>query len=592
MLEKIKLNNFKGGTENFKLSEKTEIFGFHESGKSRIKDAVVWCLTGKDSAGRGTRAAEVIDRKTPELPTTVELHFSDMELARTVELTEKRRIKTRLEIDGELVESKRKFNSIVEEKFGNEKLIFSSMIPGWFPEKINWDKRRKVILKIVGEPEKQVILDNIDGSEIIADLVDNSTGNKKKLKLKKKKGKDKIKELKARIDERKSNNNFSNMQKKEAEAEKEQAEKAIKKLREKLSGLDLPEKHKNEKELVGDEIEQDKLRIERIERNFKTIQADREKRLKKLIKDWEAESERKKETIGELRKDIEELRESRWTPSGDDVKCPVCGQELPAEQVEKKRKEWNRKRAVKIKNLTANKEKLNKELKTLKKEKPKVEKVKKDTVEIEKIKSRIEKNKKKLPEIEKALKNSREAGKQKKKIEAEITELEQKRNEKVDLLADIKKAEKDKNRVMELKSELQQIRDNNAKYTKKIKLLDIYDTVKADMMEADIEETLGVRVKMYEKNVSGDGMQDCCEIQVLDDAGVYIPYITANTANKMMVGAQLCRALQNEYNVELPCFLDNGESMRNEYYPLSAYTGQIVKLTVADNKILRVEKKE
>ena len=104
-------------------------------------------------------------------------------------------------------------------------------------------------------------------------------------------------------------------------------------------------------------------------------------RIRKAADEFEElEQKFKNKEIEKLRKkaqnkidDKKELIEENW--SGDNI-CPTCGQELPEEQVEEKREEYNQNKAEKIEELTTEIEEINEQGTNLAEE---IEQLKNDT---------------------------------------------------------------------------------------------------------------------------------------------------------------------------------------------------------------------
>lgn len=80
----------------------------------------------------------------------------------------------------------------------------------------------------------------------------------------------------------------------------------------------------------------------------------------------------------------------------------------------------------------------------------------------------------------------------------------------------------------------------------------------------------GVSVTMFEDQLNG-GLKSCCEITYKG-----VPYGLLNTAAQIAIGLRLIERLNREYNIELPVFVDNAESCY--LYPEVDF--QLIKLVV------------
>lgn len=65
-----------------------------------------------------------------------------------------------------------------------------------------------------------------------------------------------------------------------------------------------------------------------------------------------------------------------------------------------------------------------------------------------------------------------------------------------------------------------------------------------------------VKIRMFEQNLTNDGVKDVCDITV--DG---IPYSVLNTASRINAGIDICRTLALAYGMKAPIWVDNAESV-------------------------------
>lgn len=111
-------------------------------------------------------------------------------------------------------------------------------------------------------------------------------------------------------------------------------------------------------------------------------------------------------------------------------------------------------------------------------------------------------------------------------------------------------------------------------------ILDKFMEFKMESVQSQIEKALGgeISVKLFEQQLNGEVKQTC----KLTVNGV--PFNDLNNGHKIIAGLNLIKALQNLYDVYLPVFVDNAESINDSNLP--DMQCQIIKLKVSDDKEL------
>ena len=72
---------------------------------------------------------------------------------------------------------------------------------------------------------------------------------------------------------------------------------------------------------------------------------------------------------------------------------------------------------------------------------------------------------------------------------------------------------------------------------------------------------------MFKPNISNDGIQDTCDVLVLNESGL-VPYQSASTSEKIRANFELIEALSNYWGIDLPIIVDNGEAIEERNRPV------------------------
>jgi hypothetical protein len=84
-----------------------------------------------------------------------------------------------------------------------------------------------------------------------------------------------------------------------------------------------------------------------------------------------------------------------------------------------------------------------------------------------------------------------------------------------------------------------------------------------------------LKVKMFKKNITNDGVEPCCEMLV--DG---VPFADANTASQINAGLEIINLLSEFYQVSAPVFIDGRESVTD----IINTKGQVINLIVAPDQ--------
>lgn len=353
---------------------------------------------------------------------------------------------------------------------------------------------------------------------------------------------------------------------------------------------------------------------------------------KKRIPTLESEkAELGKQYMSEKEKAFDEtpylFDESKWKFDESTTVCSLCGQRLPEDKIEQLKTDFEEKKA-KAKEDAAER------LKTIRESfnNQKVAELNRiaslgtdKKSEIETMKSDIEDAEKKLPELreqeteqmkiknecikklselpEEADLSTNEDYKALMKKDTDLqsqidsaransidtSELESKKLELEAALEDAKTiiAQATKNveideRIAQLQAEQKEIGQKVADQEQMLYLLESFIRYKLDKVSDSINSHFKtVNFKLFEMQLNG-GMKDCCECTVNG-----VPYSTLNSGHRIVAGLDIIRSLSELYDVSVPIFVDNAESLNEFNVP--DMDAQLILLSVSEDKQLKVE---
>lgn len=167
------------------------------------------------------------------------------------------------------------------------------------------------------------------------------------------------------------------------------------------------------------------------------------------------------------------------------------------------------------------------------------------------------------------------------------TELEAKKvvlqDEISDIEAQIKAADntKVKERIAELEEEQRSVGQKIAEQEQMIDLTEIFIRAKMNMISEKINGRFKVvSFKMFSNQING-GLKETCECTVNG-----VPYSSLNNGHRIIAGLDIIRSLSDLYEVSVPVFADNAESINKYNFP--DIDAQMIFLEVTDDKDLVV----
>lgn len=286
--------------------------------------------------------------------------------------------------------------------------------------------------------------------------------------------------------------------------------------------------------------------------------------------------------------------------------CAMCGQELPADQVEKMKEEFNLKKANEIEGILSSGKEIKSEIDATAVE---IEELKKEREEIlpviENMRNRIDELEKEiscvdatnqtdfseLPEYQRLVDDSlalRSKIYNDKESKAELIQDSVNKQKEVtfeisqvnELLSKISVAVQQRNRLEELKKKHVDLVNTYNEFQGYEYLLDEYTRTKVKLMEQQINEKFKyAQFKLFNLQKNG-GIEEVCEATY---KGVAFSR-NLNNAARINVGLDIINTLSDAYNVLAPIFVDNAESVNN----LISTKSQIISLVVSIDTELKL----
>lgn len=679
-LKKIHIQNFKGCKDReIEFGHKTRISGANATGKTTVFDAFTWLLFGKDSRGSTKFDIRLLDadgNMIDNLEISVEAVISDGNDDYALKKIQKQKwVKKR---GTNTTEFQGNVNEFEINGYPKSEKEFKEFISGMIDEKVfnlvtnpsafnalPWKEQREMLMKFVGDFTDVQIAEAYGDkfAKLIPELKIASIDDilKKYTKAKNALNKDMV-EIPARIDE--VSKQLVIVDVGALEVEKAAKEVALKKVEDELSGgasklekinqkrqsvMDLKFRAsaiqnretdalmskrraaterfnvKNQELLLAkNNIFNAELDIESARRNMERAEADKQK----YTEEWKKEKYRQYPAMKPF---------PDYTPipalTEEDLKCPTCGQSLPAEVKEqrmhdyenrKKKSEeeydaakkqyeerYNREKEMFLKTREANiqsitekwqkaaddvrlyqkeidekskpLDKLNAELKVAEEELQKEKRVL-DAIptvadmtsneEHQNILKQIGEVETEILEMSKESSGNAELEAQKAVLKDEISEIELK----------IKSADntKVKARIAELEEEKASVGQKIAEQEQMIDLTEDFIRAKMNRISSVINEKFKiVSFKLFANQING-GLSECCECTVNG-----VPYSSLNNGHKIIAGLDIIQSLSELNGVSCPVFIDNSEAVNENNFP--DMQSQMIHLVVTNDKELKVE---
>ena len=654
-LYRLTLNNFQGIKSlsfDFPEGRSASIYGDNATGKTTCYNALTWLLFDKAStaAKNFTPKTKGPDGDLHHLDHSAEAVFvtdtgRQITLKKTYhESYKKKRGSAMEEFDGHTVEYEVDGVPVKEKEFTATVIGFCGgdtekpkmlTMPDYFPEQLSWDTRRKILLEICGDiSDDEIIAANDDLKELKDFLRMNGTAEqyyttdeyKKVAAARRGEINKQLTEIPARIDEAEKaipdttgldaeeiEQNIASLQRKRDNLAAEKAEAAaggtaaatlrtqIADIRTKLAeGKAAHTKAQNDQNAdIDADILLAKREVSEARRAAEDIRTD--------IDRAEAKKKRLEATREQLLEAYHEISATRWD-EGQEI-CPTCHQQLPAEQIEKMREDFNLRKSQRL-------EEINKRGKTeasktaiaeleahigdLRKKATEADEVRKTaeakvealagrcvepttyetteeyatlTAQIADLEAKIEDEGKCTSEAVAA-------------VEAKIKAVDGAIRDERDKQMQLTMAENQHRRIAELEKQEKRLGGEFEELEKGLYLCDLFTKKKVSALTERINGKFKrVRFRLFIEQLNG-GLKEDCEVMIPRDDGTLVPYTFANNAARINAGLEIINTLAEHWNIRMPVFIDNAESVTH----LENSDTQIIRLVVSEaDKKLRLE---
>lgn len=654
-LYRLTLNNFQGiKSLSFEFPEgrSASIYGDNATGKTTVYNALTWLLFDKAStaAKNFTPKTKGPDGDMHHLDHSSEAVFMtdtgrQITLKKTYhESYKKKRGSATEEFDGHTVEYEVDGVPVKEKEFTATVIGFCGgdtekpkmlTMPDYFPEQLSWDTRRKILLEICGDiSDDEIIAANDDLKELKDFLRMNGTAEqyyttdeyKKVAAARRSEINKQLTEIPARIDEATQaipdttgldeetiEENINALTKKRDSLAAEKAEAAaggtsaatlrtqIADIRTKMAeGKAAHTKAQNDQ---NSDIDADILLAKR-EANERRREAE-DARID--IRRRESEAERLEALRSKLLGDYKDISGEVWDESKS--VCPTCHQQLPADQIERMREEFNLRKSQRL-------EEINKRGKT--------EASKTAIAELRAQIADLQKKAEAADEMQKAAEAKVEelAGKRiaptpyeatdeyvaltaqiaeleakiadegkctaeaVAAVEAKIRAVDEAIREERDKQMQLTMAENQKRRIGELEKQEKRLGGEFEELEKGLYLCDLFTKKKVSALTERINGKFKrVRFRLFVEQLNG-GLKEDCEVMIPREDGTLVPYTFANNAARINAGLEIINTLAEHWGIRMPVFIDNAESVTH----LTSTNTQIIRLIVSEaDKKLRLE---
>ncbi|HBF4546649.1 AAA family ATPase [Clostridioides difficile] len=643
LLKSLDIENFKGVKElHIDFNNVTNIFGENATGKTSIFDAFTWVMFDKDSKNRSVFEIKPLDSNNKVirgLVTTVtavlEVNNKEIKLTKKYEekWTRKRgeseatftKNETTYMINNAPIKKSEYVKEIAEIADEDQFKLLTN--PYYFSNELNWKKAREVILEICGDiTTEQIIEAKQELTPLVAEFekennIDKIIKNRKATKNNLSKEKE---EIPVRINE--CDKSMYSIDFEEIETQ----------LNAKKVSLEVIEDELLSGTKANEQILKDKEKVFELKQEIQSIKQSASERGNKKRNELLKEKDELQYNIKNLRNNLvylerdNELKETlkkraiekttnlrnEWTKKSKETldlstiqtECPTCKRPLDSEDIEEKKKEM-------LDNFNLNKAKELKEIAELGKSKN--DDIKLFNTEIERLRLDVNKTLEEIQEkavlidkIKKELENTKsieiystDEEKRLTEINVEIKELEEKINNKdddknIDELKESKKkltieieslnkelAKRDINEELLVRKEQLLAKEKElgielAHQEKILNLCELFIKTKVSLLESNISSKFkNVTFKLFKEQING-GIEETCEALING-----VPFSNVNTAGQINGGLDIINTLSNHFEVKMPIFIDNRESVNT----LIDIDSQIINLVVSNDNPLKIK---
>lgn len=638
-IDKVRLQHFCKFTEfEAELNDVALISGKNETGKSTIRNFIMWVLTDKFPDGSSAtnirpHDEDGVDKDFLEVGGDIWVTLDDGKKAKLTKIQKQKWVKHAGTIEAtyegnvnefainDIPKKQKEFNEFLTQNIGNSNVLNFGMNPQAFLG-LAAKKRREILLTF--EPDfsdGDVIKKHPELADVLKMLEEGTPDELvKRSNTRIRKYNDQLESIPVRIDE-------LEMQKRvvDAPAIREQIKTLEKNLADKEAEIqnlekDLAKSSKIKEEIMelkyrmssiamrdGGELEelkrglkaelagtQDGLRItsERIEWYEQNIES-----LQKRIEDGNTQGQR-------INSDYKTIKAEVFDE--DAVTCKFCGQKLPKKTVELRRKNFERDKDSKLTNMLELAKSLKANISGWNEELEKYQKAREELIPVfNEAKDKIHKVTEQLNSLPEEAEHSEEwlkaNGELKAKeiasqslLEAESA-IQRVKEEAQDIKDEISEAKSkltdaDINKSLDyrigaLKHEQEKTGQKVADEMRIRELIKAFQRAKVEMLTEKINSHFKViKWRMFRQLIgNADGYEEVCEALV--NGSNY--FTTLNHGNKILAETDICEAFQNVAGVNLPVFIDDAESLDAERLP--KLDRQLIVLRRTDDAELTVK---
>ncbi len=643
LLKSLNIENFKGVKElHIDFENRTNVSGENATGKTSIFDAFTWVMFDKDSKNRSVFEIKPLDSNNKVIRGLVTTVIAVLEVNnKEIKLTKKYEEKwTRKRGESEATFTKNETTYMINDtpikkseyvkeiaEIADEDQFKLLTNPYFFSNELNWKKGRELILNVCGDiTTEQIIESNKDLTLLITEF-------------EKENNIDKI------IKNRKATKNNLSKEKEEIPVRINECDKSLydidfegieTQLNAKKSVLEGIEDMLLSGTKANEQILKDKEKVFELKQEIQSIKQSASERGNKKRNELISEKDELQYNIKNLRNNLvylerdNELKETlkkraieettnlrdKWTKKSQETldlsviqtECPTCKRPLDLEDIEEKKKEM-------LDNFNLNKSKELKEIAALGKSKN--DDIELFNTEIERLRLDVNKTLEEIQEkailldkIKKELENTKsteiylvEEENRLTQISVEIKELEEKINNKdadknIDELKESKKkltieieslnkelAKRDINKeLLDRKEQLlekeKELGIELAHQEKILNLCELFIKTKVSLLESNISSKFkNVTFKLFKEQING-GIEETCEALING-----VPFSNVNTAGQINGGLDIINTLSNHFEVKMPIFIDNRESVNT----LIDIDSQIINLVVSNDNPLKIK---
>jgi DNA repair exonuclease SbcCD ATPase subunit len=649
---KLKLENFQGiKSAEFDFNgNSADIFGDNAVGKTTIQNAHCWLLFGRsgdnvkgytpktnDSTGGYMHNLEHAAEETLQLDDGRVITYRRV----YKEVYKKKRGSAQTEFDGHTLDyyingvpvSEKEYNASVTALTGGDADRLKILtIPDYFPCELPWQNRRQILLELCGDVSfDDVISSTTELEELSTYLRIPGTYEMysvdEYLKIAKAKKTDINKLLNAipaRIDE--ANRATPDISELDAEAIRteitalraQQAEAEQERAASKSSGSAAQEarlaRQTAESELITaknkyleDAQKKNAGIIKTIDELSKEISAARYQKtvIQSDINTLGNEIVNMELRRSDLLRQYEIESKKVWDPNNE--VCPTCKRQLPAEDIERHRSEFNLEKSKKLEDIRRQGTAVSQEKIAAVREKQAEKQTEYDvlTTKITGLEQQISEARTSMDTIQfestdeyKALSEAVAARKQA-EIEAaagnsgndaayqeKISALSSQIRERETKLINIETAKRQRERIAELQEEEKKLSEEYEMLEAGTYLCEVFIKQKVRLLTDSINSRFkSVRFRLFVEQING-GLREDCEVMIPSPSGKLVPYSTANDAAKINAGIEIINALSEHWRIRAPLFVDNAERITR----MNNIDTQTVRLVVSErDKTLRME---